>query len=383
METNHSKYQNLDHPSFIYLTAFSTQGGIEKFNRSFLKALQENFPTATGMSLYDKKEDVDERYFPKERLVAASSFTILSVIKLLLAALFSRSDSLIFGHINLAILAGMIRKLSPGTKTILIAHGVEVWGQLTTRKQKFLQNLDEIWAVSSYTKKRLVEEKGILADKIKIFHNCMDPFFEKAQNFQKPIDLLEYYSLSADTLILFTLCRLSAAEGYKGYDTVLQALPLVLKNHPKLCYIIAGKYDRKEKQRLDEIIRENGLGEIVIFTGFLPDEQIMPHYLLADLFVMPSRNEGFGIVFLEAMRCGLPVIAGNSDGSVDALKNGELGTLVNPESRVEIAEAIIDVLNKPKDEKARKELQKAVMQNFSFEQFKARQMEYLNKIEHR
>jgi glycosyltransferase involved in cell wall biosynthesis len=94
---------------------------------------------------------------------------------------------------------------------------------------------------------------------------------------------------------------------------------------------------------------------------------------MADLFIMPSQKEGFGIVFIEAMACGLPVIAGNKDGSVDALKNGELGILVDPDDKDQILEALEtelkdrDLKNKLK---LKTDLQKKVIDVFGFDTFK-------------
>ena len=116
-----------------------------------------------------------------------------------------------------------------------------------------------------------------------------------------------------------------------------------------------------------------GLQQQIILTGFIPDEALAGHYDLADLFIMPSRKEGFGIVFIEAMYYGKPVIAGNMDGSVDALHNGEFGLLINPNSQQEITEAIVEVISNYKKyvpEHA------AVMKYFGFEVYK----EKLKKI---
>ncbi len=82
----------------------------------------------------------------------------------------------------------------------------------------------------------------------------------------------------------------------------------------------------------------------MIFSGFVPDEELAAHFNLADIFIMPSEKEGFGIVFIEAMFYGLPVIAGNVDGSVDALCDGELGLLVNPNNKTEIISAVKKIL---------------------------------------
>lgn len=346
-----------------------------------MKALSENFPSAQAISLYDKKHQLDEKYFPGKHFVAASSNRWASMLKIVLSAAFGSSDTLIYGHINLAPLALFIKKLRPSKKMHFIAHGIEVWNELSSVQQKALEKADLILAVSSYTKKKLVDDKGIEANKIQVFHNTIDPFFEKPTDFNKPAYLQKRYGFNEKSKVVFTLCRLSAKEAYKGYDRVVEALPEVLRQHPEAVYLIAGKYDEEEKQRVEHIVQEKGVLDKVIFTGFLKDKEIMDHYLLADLFVMPSKNEGFGIVYLEAMMSGLPVIAGNVDGSVDALKNGELGTLVDPDNIGEIAEAIIQNLKRAEamDEAAKKELQRKVMESFGFGKFQNRLKGFVGK----
>jgi glycosyltransferase involved in cell wall biosynthesis len=84
----------------------------------------------------------------------------------------------------------------------------------------------------------------------------------------------------------------------------------------------------------------------VVLAGFVPDEELCEHYNLCDLFAMPSKAEGFGIVYLEALACGKPALAGNKDGSRDALNDGELGLLVDPDDTEEIAAESIRVLRR-------------------------------------
>lgn len=83
-----------------------------------------------------------------------------------------------------------------------------------------------------------------------------------------------------------------------------------------------------------------------VFTGFIAESEKADHYRLADVFVMPSRKEGFGTVLLEALACGVPVIASALDGSREAVKNGELGIVVNPRSPQQIKTGILHALER-------------------------------------
>ena len=95
----------------------------------------------------------------------------------------------------------------------------------------------------------------------------------------------------------------------------------------------------------------------VILTGFLNESELTDHFLLSDLFVLPSKKEGFGIVFVEALACGLPVICGNSDGSTDAIKDGELGIAINADDLDELESTIADSLETPLTKESRLALQ--------------------------
>lgn len=109
-----------------------------------------------------------------------------------------------------------------------------------------------------------------------------------------------------------------------------------------LRYLIVG--DGDDRPRFESLADELGVRELVIFAGKVPSEELCDHYNLCDLFAMPSTGEGFGIVFLEALACGKPVIAGSKDASRDALLDGELGVLVDPEDPRELRDAIVAIL---------------------------------------
>ena len=112
----------------------------------------------------------------------------------------------------------------------------------------------------------------------------------------------------------------------------------------------------------------------VIFTGYIANEELANYFSIADLYVMPSLKEGFGIVFIEALFYGLPVLAGNKDGSVDALANGEFGFLVDPDDQEEIYAGIRALLL---DKNRYRPSRQRVLDRFSFEGYKGHLKEIL------
>jgi glycosyltransferase involved in cell wall biosynthesis len=118
---------------------------------------------------------------------------------------------------------------------------------------------------------------------------------------------------------------------------------------------------------IDDLIERSGLQDNIVMPGYIENEELKDHFAMSDMYVMPSRKEGFGIVFIEAMYYGLPVIAGDVDGSRDALLNGRLGQLVHPDDVARITIAINNILvNKSSFTPDRNML----MKNFSYEMYK-------------
>ena len=104
-------------------------------------------------------------------------------------------------------------------------------------------------------------------------------------------------------------------------------MPDLLREYPELVYVVAGDGDGREK--LQQMAMQQGLADRVKFIGKVSETELPDLYRAADVFVMPSTGEGFGIVFLEAMRSGIPVIGGNGDGSMDPLRDGTAGYAVH------------------------------------------------------
>jgi phosphatidylinositol alpha-1,6-mannosyltransferase len=156
--------------------------------------------------------------------------------------------------------------------------------------------------------------------------------------------------------LLVTVSRL--ADRYKGHDVVLRALPAVLAAVPGARWVIAG--DGPLRSELERLAGELGLAERVTFVGRLTDAERDRLLDRAAVFVMPSRlpfrgagGEGFGIVYLEAALRGVPSVAGDIGGSVDAVVDGETGLLVDATSPEAVAAALIGLLD---DEPRRRQM---------------------------
>jgi glycosyltransferase involved in cell wall biosynthesis len=171
--------------------------------------------------------------------------------------------------------------------------------------------------------------------------------------------------------MLLTVARLDASERYKGMDLVIQALPQVLTAVPDTRYVIVG--DGDDRPRLESLAQAVGVTEHVCFAGVKVGDELAKYYETCDVFVMPSRAEGFGIVFLEAMAFGKPVIGGKHGGTPDVVRDGVTGFLVEYGDVDGLAARILSLLQ---DEGLQKQMGQAGRQymeeNFTFTHFQRR-----------
>jgi glycosyltransferase involved in cell wall biosynthesis len=328
---------------------FISKGGIQVFSEFFLQAIRTIYLKANFTIFL--KNDTDEIVNQnRDRLLHIPTYssgkvklslrTLLFALRLISSAIAQKPDLVIMMHLNFAPIALLLKQLI-GTKYIAIAHGIEAWNIQNPILKKSLQAADLILAVSNFTRDRLCQELSLSPDKVGILHNTFDVNAWKIA--PKPQYLLEKYGIRPEQKIILTVSRLIASEQYKGYDQLLEVMPIVRQAIPDLHYIIVGK--GSDRDRIEQIIQQKDLQNCVTLAGFIPDEDLCDFYNLCDLFAMPSKGEGFGIVYLEALACGKPVLAGNLDGAIDALCQGNLGVLINPDHPQAIAEAIIKILS--------------------------------------
>lgn len=311
------------------------------------KILDDEGLNATILSLHDQTSDKDDRYTGQNRFMGFAGRRLKFIYTAFKNGL--KCDAIILSHINLLRVANAIHFFSPNTRIILIAHGIEVWPPLLkTPAKKALKNCHQIVAVSRFTKDQMVKA-GIHSDKITVIPNALDPYLAAPSETPNREEMRSRYGLQPNDFELLTLTRLSFSEQKKGYDRVFEAMSGLKEKFPQLKYVLAGKCDKKEQQRIRQLVEQYGLHGQVVLTGFVKDEELAAHYQMADGYIMPSEKEGFGITFIEAAYYGLPVIAGNKDGSSEALLDGRLGQLINPKNVSEIQKSIENLmLNKEK-----------------------------------
>ena len=236
--------------------------------------------------------------------------------------------------------------------------------------------VDEFVSVSRFTQKKIEYIHLISSSKSSVINNCIDPYLDDNVPQLKINALKNKFNLSESDKIIFTLTRLSKEDRKKGCENVLKALKKVKEYNENVKYIIGGSVEHDEKNILLELASSLDLSDSLIFADFIPNEELGAYYLLSDVFILSSYKEGFGIVFAEAMFFGTPVIGGNQDGSMDALCDGELGTLINPSDVSSIEDALINVLKDTENFLPDRNL---LLSKFSFEKYKSNWSDLLNK----
>jgi len=254
-------------------------------------------------------------------------------------------------------LLGLLIGRSLGVPTVVFAHGEEIttWGKAGPRcRRKITGNLKKalMWwsygraarviANSTFTA-ALLRARGIDDGKIEVVNPGTDP--DRFRPTGRDGCLVSRLGIAGKRAIL-TVGRLTER---KGQDMTIRALPAILSEIPNVVYLIAGTGPYEASlRRLTETL---GLNGHVLFLGEIRDEMLPQVYNLADVFVMPNRRlpdsddvEGFGIVFLEAAACRLPVVAGRTGGVPDAVLDGRTGILVDADSPAAIAEAVVRIL---------------------------------------
>ena len=319
-------------------------GGIQTLNEDTLRAITRAWPNVCHRVLLYVNRDLpsvpagvvgDVRSFPcgmKSRHLAklrlAFVFAWLALVK--------RPDLVVVGHVGLAPLAWIAKRVL-GLQYVVWTHGTEVWG---TRRPAHVASLclaDRVVAVSRFTARKLGTIDPTLANRVVVVNPTVGHLFRPGSG-----EVLKRRLGVADSRVLLSVGRLTSTDSYKGFDTVLRALPQVLARVPDVRYVVVGEGD--DLPRLKTLAKVLGVSHATVFAGAPHDRDLPDYYNACDLFVLPSSREGFGIVFIESLACGKPVVAGDSNGARDAVLDGNLGRLVDPGDVDALSQVLLDFL---------------------------------------
>ncbi|TVQ08532.1 MAG: glycosyltransferase [Leptolyngbya sp. DLM2.Bin27] len=310
---------------FVFLEIFSWEGGIQSYVKDVLAAyLDQPYPAPADVFLLRDGPDCLNPYdrSPLRFHYLESASPAVGRARLVGALLrhlmLQRPRQVICGHMLLLPLVSTLCRWLKLPYAVMI-YGKEVWEPLADQDQRSLRQADWIWANSRYSRDRACAANGLDPDKVRMIPCAVDGEIYTPG----PADpgLVEAYGLGG-CRVLMTVARLWSGDIYKGVDVTIRALPAIAAAFAKVKYLVIGRGD--DQPRLAALAEALGVSDRVVFAGYVPTEALVAHYRLADAYVMPSQ-EGFGIVYLEAMACGVPVLSGDRDGSADPLQDGRLG----------------------------------------------------------
>jgi phosphatidylinositol alpha-1,6-mannosyltransferase len=263
-------------------------------------------------------------------------------------------DVIFHAQWNTLVASARARRLGFTGKVVCAAHGRELLlggknvlaNRILNLYRKPMLRLPDLWLpVSRYTAGLLDERHGISGDGVKVVSNGTDPLRYRTVS----SSFRERFAIREDEWLLVTAARLVKR---KGVEDVIEAVNLLKERHPGLKCLIAG--NGPEKARLEQLTRQNGTAGRIEFTGKIPFDELPAFYSAANAFVMVPRTlepdvEGFGIVYLEANACGLPVIGSRSGGVPDAVIHEHTGLLVGEARPDQLAAAVERLIRNPEE----------------------------------
>lgn len=318
-------------------------GGIALYNRDVLESLCEEPGCREVVAIPRLVRN------PVGELPAVLRYVMTGVngktrfLRTVLATLASmpRTDVVLCGHINLLPLAWLAARRYRAP-LVLFIYGIDAWKPPTRWLPAFLLNhVTRVVSISEVTKQRFLAWSGLSPNKVSVVPNAIH--LEEFSPAPKDAGLVKRYGLNGKR-VLMTLGRMVSAERYKGFDEVIEAMPSLGDSHKDLVYLACG--DGSDRARLEAKAASLGVSERVVFTGQIPEHEKAAHYRLADAYVMPSRGEGFAFVLIEAVACGVPAVGSLTDGGREALRDGKLGILVNPDDPEDIQRGITEALGR-------------------------------------
>jgi phosphatidylinositol alpha-1,6-mannosyltransferase len=347
------------------LPGLAGHGGIQQHNR-MLCGVVTGWASAREIdfnvvSLADPPHWQDERYLTTSVTGCQGDryrFAVQSTL-----ALARPYDLLIVGVVDFGILLAVPWLLRRHAPVVTIVHGIEVWKPLPITRRAALKRADRILSVSNYTSEKVSDLHGVGANRIVTVPIPLDPeFIAESEAFHAE-------GRPGHESGVLSIARMNRIDAEKGIETLIRAVAQMGKDASGLRCVIVG--DGDDRLRLEALARELSVDHAVRFAGAVSDAELHAYLAGTRVFALPSRKEGFGIVFLEAMQYSKPVVAGAHGGIPEVVENGVTGWLVEYGDAEGLAKALGSLVT---DETTRAAMgqagHKAITERFGFERFR-------------
>ena len=325
--------------------AYGKHGGIALYNRDVLSALCAD-PDIAEVVAIPRLADLPLGPLPEkltfDLAALGSSMRYLRAVAKHLSAR-GGFDLVYCAHLNLIPIARLAAAVA-NAPMVLAIYGIDAWEPHPRRLvRKMAGSAHHVLSISQVTLDRFRGWQAYPDSSCTLMPNAIH-LGQFGMGPKNPA-LLARYGLAGRRVVM-TFGRLAGSERYKGFDAVLDVLPELVREMPDIAYVIAG--DGSDRERLEQKARDLGMAGHVVFTGMVDEADKADLFRLADVYAMPSQGEGFGFVLLEAMACGVPTIASTADGGREAVRDGMLGLLVDPENPAQIIDAVRAGLDSPR-----------------------------------
>jgi phosphatidyl-myo-inositol dimannoside synthase len=350
-------------------------GGVQNYTSTFLDALREVLGDDRVRIVEVPEEAASRRNGPPALRTSSKVRFLVSAVA---STILWRPDLVICAHIGVAPAGRLIQRLT-GIPYWVILYGIEVWGDLTAAKSGALRAAARLVAITRFTLDATIKRHALGETPSVI----LPPPLPRQRH--SPPKTGDGASEESQRPIVLTVGRIAASERYKGHDVMLEAWPSVLRRVPDAEYWIVG--DGDDRQRLELRARDLGIAGSLRFAGSVSPEELAVCYDRCCVFAMPARTEldgpvprgeGFGIVFLEAMAHGKPVVGPRVGAPAEFISSGVHGLLVDPSNPVEVADALFELLGDPaRALRMGAAAREWVAREFSFQRFCERMREAL------
>jgi len=209
-------------------------------------------------------------------------------------------------------------------------------------EETMLERANRIIGVSDFTRRELLQYYKVKESKIRVIHNGVD-----TQKFQPAADkrkVKEELGLNPEDIAILSVGRLYAR---KGLFTLIECMPAVVKRFRNAKFVISGKGQSSEMEKLIAHASRLGVRDNIVFTGYFPDKKLPKLYQAADVFAFSTFYENLPFAVLEALSTGLPVVTTNVGGIPEMIDSGKNGFLVEPFNAQQLADKVLYCLEHP------------------------------------